>query len=118
MLLLSAHTLLTQLFLHSSNSSLSRIAVSLTQQGLLAAFLERFDRRLAYVGRPPQASPAVGSLKQHGKEQAKILNSAVGPAPDGAAADAKDTKADGAKAAPATDTGNGARGTKKPAAAH
>ena len=85
---------------------------------MLAAFLERFDRRLAYVGRPPQASPAVGSLKQHGKEQAKILNAAVGPAPEGAAADAKDTKADGAKGAGATDTGNGARGTKKPAAAH
>jgi hypothetical protein len=84
---------------------------------MLAAFLDRFDRRLAYVGRPPQASPAVGSLKQHGKEQAKILNAAVGPAPE-AAGDAKGGKAEATKAGAAGETDTGARGTKKPAAAH
>jgi 2-oxoglutarate dehydrogenase E1 component len=71
---------------------------------MLGAFLERFDRRLAYIGRPPQASPAVGSLKQHGKEQAKILAAAVGPAPEGSAPETKDTKAEAPKGAAANDT--------------
>jgi 2-oxoglutarate dehydrogenase E1 component len=43
-------------------------------------FLDRFDRRLAYLGRPAQASPAVASLKAHGKEQSALLHAAVGAA--------------------------------------
>jgi len=34
-------------------------------------------RGLHYVGRPPSASPATGSSKQHSKEVVKLLNEAL-----------------------------------------
>ncbi|MFO0963891.1 MAG: 2-oxoglutarate dehydrogenase E1 component [Phycisphaerales bacterium] len=64
---------------------------------MLEQFLERFDRRLKYIGRPPQASPAVGSLKAHVVEQARLVAEAVGPAPDAA----KEKPGAGTKAAAA-----------------
>lgn len=42
-------------------------------------FLDRFDRRLTYIGRGAMASPAVASAKVHAKEQAALIAAAVGP---------------------------------------
>ncbi len=53
---------------------------------LFEHFLQHFDCRLEYIGRGRHASPACGSLKQHVKDQAKIITEAVGPASGDAAA--------------------------------
>jgi 2-oxoglutarate dehydrogenase E1 component len=47
---------------------------------MLQEFLRETGKAPAYAGRPAQASPAVGSLKQHGKEQAKVVAAALGAA--------------------------------------
>lgn len=62
-------------------------------------FLDRFDRRIAYIGRPATASPAVGSLKAHAKEHAVVLAAAVGPAGsgDGASSQERPGKTTGAR---------------------
>ncbi len=41
-------------------------------------FLERFDRHITFIGRPANASPAVGSARLHRAEQARLLASAIG----------------------------------------
>jgi 2-oxoglutarate dehydrogenase E1 component len=50
--------------------------------GAWASMLQQLSRVAgkapSYAGRPAQASPAVGSLKQHGKEQAKLVAAALG----------------------------------------
>jgi 2-oxoglutarate dehydrogenase E1 component len=45
---------------------------------VLQQFLRHLGKAPAYAGRPEQASPAVGSLKRHGKEQAKVVALALG----------------------------------------
>jgi hypothetical protein len=79
-------------------------------------FLDRFDKRLTYLGRPTQASPAVASQKAHGKEQAALLNAAVGPAPGG---DAKGehSKDGGSKSGAGAAGGKSADGEDGPAPA-
>ena len=47
---------------------------------VLARFNELGWKLPSYAGRPAQASPAVGSLKRHGKEQALVVASALGTA--------------------------------------
>jgi 2-oxoglutarate dehydrogenase E1 component len=56
---------------------------------VLQQFMRAAGKAPAYAGRPAQASPAVGSLKRHGKEQAKVLALALGTG-------AQDEKAAGA----------------------
>jgi 2-oxoglutarate dehydrogenase E1 component len=78
-------------------------------------FLEKFDRRLAYIGRATMASPAVASSKVHAKEQAGVIAAAVGPAgaPHGASPGepaargrgAREPGARGAGEAPASNDG-------------
>ena len=59
-------------------------------QSMLGKFLTHLGSAPTYVGRPAQASSAVGSTKRHAKEQAKIVAAAVGaPAGNGAETDAK-----------------------------
>jgi 2-oxoglutarate dehydrogenase E1 component len=59
-------------------------------QSMLQQFVRLTGKAPTYAGRPAQASPAVGSLKRHGKEQAKVVALALGaPAEDHAPA-AKD----------------------------
>jgi 2-oxoglutarate dehydrogenase complex dehydrogenase (E1) component-like enzyme len=56
---------------------------------VLPQFLRITGKAPAYAGRPAQASPAVGSLKRHGKEQAKLVALALGAAAEDDAAAAK-----------------------------
>lgn len=79
-------------------------------------FLDKFDRRLQYIGRPPQATPAVGSQKQHVKEHAVILNAAVGPAAGGGGAGAGAGTAGGGAGAGAAGGAAGAAGKPSGAA--
>ena len=44
---------------------------------MLQQFMKALGTAPTYAGRPEQASPAVGSLKRHGKEQAKLIASAL-----------------------------------------
>jgi len=44
---------------------------------MLQQFMKALGTAPTYAGRPEQASPAVGSLKRHGKEQAKVIASAL-----------------------------------------
>ena len=44
---------------------------------MLQQFMKTLGTAPTYAGRPEQASPAVGSLKRHGKEQAKVIASAL-----------------------------------------
>ena len=51
---------------------------------VLARFAELGWRQPSYAGRPAQSSPASGSLKRHGKEQATLVATALGGGADAA----------------------------------